>query len=342
MSHTVASEKGKWVLRVGEPGHYVPPGLPGAVPDHMQLPTDADEVDPRSPKKLRGGDKGLVDSGVQLDVHALKTLLSEQAASITEAQRYVISEAVQGLRRDMEIHRQEIRQELQAATVSIQKVDDRVESLEARVAKLESRPQGQGNLEERHRFTLIYGGWAKNSARAVILKELGRAMDKLELGHLLDTPAFTTGPRRSVALQGFVIRPGENYVAMRNRMSVVIAALANSTVLLGDGSTRLWASYSKSKEARQKGDFCAWVRRCVRALDPKQEPFFEPEYANGTSWLHGERVASATLPPPDCPEGDLFRAEGHEQRPWVNVKVVAELMKVPVDRVRSALLEAKR
>ena len=168
-------------------------------------------------------------------------------------------------------------------------------------------------------------------------------MERLELTHLLDSQAFTTGPRRSVALRGFVIRPGENYVAMRNRMSVVIAAVANTTVLLGGGNdNKLWASYSKSREARQNGDLCAWIRRTVRSVDSQQEGAFEPEYANGTSWLHGVRVSSATLPPEESRLGGLHRVEGREPRPWIDVKRIAELLKVSAERVEKGLADTKR
>ena len=72
---------------------------------------------------------------------------------------------------------------------------------------------------------------------------------------------------------------------MRNRMSVVIAAISNTTVQLGSGN-KLWASFSKSKEARMNGDWCAWVRRMVRRADDSQETGLETEYTTGTCWLH--------------------------------------------------------
>ena len=142
----------------------------------------------------------------------------------------------------------------------------------------------------------------------------------------MDTKPFTTGPRRSLALQGFVVRQGDNYVAMRNRMASIIAEFSNSPALLGEGS-RIWASFSKPKEARMNGDWCAWVRRIVRKVDPEQEKGLEPEYNSGTCWLHGVRVSSAVHLPDGIPDGELMRDEARPSRPWIHLEKIAYLMK---------------
>ena len=125
------------------------------------------------------------------------------------------------------------------------------------------------------------------------LHQLGEVLHKLDLKQFTDTEAFFTGPRRSVALQSFVVRPNENYVGMRNRMSIIVAALANAEVEIGDSGTRIWAGFSKTRVQRLNGGHSAWVRRTVRAVASKEETWLETDYANGVCWLRGERISSA-------------------------------------------------
>ena len=91
-------------------------------------------------------------------------------------------------------------------------------------------------------------------------------------------------------------------------MSVVIAAISNTTILLGPGDTnKLWCSYSKPKEARMNGGHSAWVRRLVRALDSTREQLLEAEYSTGSCWLHGKRV---------CAANDKLEDEGVKGTTW--------------------------
>ena len=169
-----------------------------------------------------------------VDLESLKGLLAEQAAQINESQRASLAEFVQGIRREMDDHRREVRHELEARDTKVQAIEDKVEGLAGKVDKLlqggVERAGGVTHDEERHKYTLVYGGFPKDTPRAELLKKLEDAMGQLDLKSLLDSPAFTTGPRRSLALQTFHIRPNETFVGMRNRMSVIIAAISNASV----------------------------------------------------------------------------------------------------------------
>ena len=290
----------KQVLRVSAPGLE----LPGAVeaetlpiPDHDDDVKDGLQGSPKKPRKNA--------ADLTVDLETLKKLLADQAAQINETQRTCLSQAITGLRQDFETHRDELKKDLHGTSIRVTSVEETLATVQERLTKLEQREapsgeKGPTSLDDRHKYTLVYGGWPKDSARKDILQSLGQAFDRLELTPLLDTQAFTTGPRRSMALQTFHVRAGETFVSMRNRMSVVIAAIANTTIYLGAGETnKLWSSYSKPKEARLNGGHSAWVRRLVRSLDGSQEQFLEAEYSSGACWLHGKKVCSAVEAVPE-------------------------------------------
>ena len=89
-------------------------------------------------------------------------------------------------------------------------------------------------------------------------------------------------------------------------MSVIIAGISNSRVLVGEGDSRLWVSFSRTKEARQNGDHSAWVRRMVRHIMPEEEEWLELEYAAGGSWLKATKVSSAVDSLSEVPSADLL------------------------------------
>ena len=341
---------GQFILRPGQPGEYVP----GQVPENLPLPGSDDDMktgktrtsdDRLSPKKPRVDSRG---AGSSLDLETFKGLLAEQAAQINETQRHALAELMSGLRKDLETHKEEIRQEVKTAEKKVTVVESQVANLMDRVAKLEGGAPNGGvsvpGLDDRHRYTLVYGGWPRESARKDILASLDAALHRLDLiKGMVDSSPFCTGPRRSLALQSFSVRPGENYVGMRSRMSVVIATIANSTVGLGDGDSKLWASYSRTREQRTNGDHAAWVRRTVRKIAPMQEDWLEVEYSAGGVWLRGHKIASAVdHKPKDVALESLLLNPDKGDRLWVNAGLMAEILDTTVAAVKKAADEVRR
>ena len=284
------------ILRVGEPGVYVP----GQLPEQEPLPGSDGETQKVSPKKQRtGGQSG----GAVIDVETFKSLLAEQAAQINETQRLAMADMMANFRKDLDEHKSVVQQELRQTCQRAENTEKKIGDLAARVGMLESA-QGKAQMgatgqDDRHKFTLVFGGWPRDSARKDILKDLQTTLTRLDLKGLTDADPFTTGPRRSLALQSFVVRPNETFVGMRNRMSVIVAAISNTAVILGDGEAKLWASFSRSREARQNGDHAAWMRRVIRKVSPGQEEWLEVEYGAGAAWLRGQKFCSAVDPAPD-------------------------------------------
>ena len=227
-------------------------------------------------------------------------------------------------------------------------MEDSVARLVKRVETLETSGASstKGEDDERHRTTLIFGGWPKETPRKRILDQLDAAFGKLELDSLCDGKPFCTGARRSMALLSFQARAGENAVAVRGRMSAMVAAVSNAEIYVGDGGRgderRLWVAFSRPREVRLNGNHAAMIRRSVRQLAAEKEGDLETEYGTGTVWLLGQKIASARDPPTEGCEADLLRDEDRACRPWVQIKKMAGLLKVSQDRVRQVLGEQKR
>ena len=324
------------VCRAGLPAVIVP----RQVAEELPIPTSEDDAGGKARSSPNRAKRAVGNAGAAVDLETPKSLLAEQSAQLMENTRMAVSNMMAGVKEDLDLHKREIKEEVHATNVKVQTMDDRLQMLTGRVEALERKgplaaAPAIAAAVDRHKFTLVYGGW--------LLCQLNSALASLDPAGLTDTSAFTTGPRRSLALQTFVIRPGEkNFTSMRNRMSVIIAGISNSRVLVGEGDSRLWVSFSRTKEARQNGDHSAWMRRMVRHVMPEEEEWLELEYAAGGSWLKATKVSSAVDSPPEVPSADLLFDESKPNRPWVNTGKIAELLKVPPGKVREAANATKR
>ena len=128
-------------------------------------------------------------------------LLAQQSASLLEAQTVNIREAL----KEHEAHQDAKFQKLDSKIRAVGVQDGRTGS----EAATGGRPQALEEKGAGEQRRLVFGGWADNTRRTVILHQLGESLSHLSIKHLFDSEPFTTGPRRAVALCHFSARPGE-------------------------------------------------------------------------------------------------------------------------------------
>ena len=205
LSQIVLMPKGDTIVcRAGLPAVIVP----GQVAEELPIPTSEDNARGKarsSPKRAR---RAVGNTGAAVDLETLKGLLAEQSAQLMENTRMAVSNMMAGVEEDLDLHKREIKEEVHAANVKVQTMDDRLQLLAGRVEALERKEPSAAApalaaADDRHKFTLVYGGWPRESPRKLILSQcqLNSALASLDLAGLTDTSAFTTGPRRSLALQ---------------------------------------------------------------------------------------------------------------------------------------------
>ena len=328
----------------------------------VPLPTDEAMSAKSHGKRLAEGgtpsptrQRGAGDS-VTVDVETLRGLLAEQTATlmdrVMQGQKEQLASLATELRTEFRQGEEEVKQEVKIQRQSIQELQQDNKHMAARIAKLEQHQgssSGASTAEpislERHRFTLIFGGWSKDTSRQTITSQLHKALQELNLASATDFPGFTTGPRRSVALMQFRIRsPHEDYQGMRDRMQMVSGGINRSTVIVKGGG-KMWSGFSKPKPERDRGAHAALVRRCVRALDPAREGELEAEYGSGSTWLSDFKFSSGSTMAEGDDKTHLMELDPLVPggiHPWIDVGAMAECFRVKEQKIREVIKENLR
>ena len=287
-------------------------------------------------KKEAGADASLQAQTVTLGLGQLEALLDKQSEKILAANRA----HAQGL-----LDALEERQGERFMTIerSVGIVQHHVGNLEDRLAAVEAKMQHglPKDQPERRRWTLVFGGWERDTKKSTVLAELQQACSKLMIEKEFDEPPFTTGPRRSVALANFGERAGESEADRRARMHRVVLAFAGEKMLTA--KKKLWAGYSKTKMERDIASHCSWVRRAMMGISAEFLEDIDCEYGTGSVWMGSSLVASVTR---DIPGGidshDVVLHGKGAHKGWVHVKGLSHESKIPETTIRDRLDAEKR
>ena len=293
-------------------------------------------------------------SSVTVDVETLRSLLAEQSASlldkVMQGQREQIEAVSKELRQEIRQTEDTVKQELREQAKGLQELRSSHDDVLQRLQKLEQTNSSGSSTTmepvnlERHKFTLIFGGWSKETPRRTVVDQLHKALQELELTGSTDHPGFTTGPRRALALMQFRTRSQEGFQGMRERMAHIMGTINRSTVIVRGGG-KLWCGFSKSKQERDRGSHAALVRRVVRMLAPAAEAELECEYGTGSTWLSEYKFSSAAVHPDGVDKAGLmeFEPQVHGMvAPWIDVQAMARCLQVDAAAVRKAVDEQKR
>ena len=129
---------------------------------------------------------------VVVDLAALKTLLADQSASLLEQNRAAMQEMMGDLKKEIRQGDEEIKATLAVQTTQITELQDhkvevlrRLEALEARqgAAQTSHLVTDSASLD-RHKSTLVFGGWPRETPKAVIISETHSAQAILAQGLL--------------------------------------------------------------------------------------------------------------------------------------------------------------
>ncbi|CAE7726001.1 pol, partial [Symbiodinium sp. CCMP2456] len=329
--------------------------LPGEVP----VPEDDDLALNISPTRKRDGEstpggrapKKLQSGPISVDIDRLRALLNEQSEEIVARQQQQLEAA-------MREHEAKTDQRVGLVEASVAEITGQHAALETKVESLEKalqeltvlvkqQPTGLGRRlpaddDERRRGTLVLGGWPRDTRRADILKEVQDSIKRLGLQKDHDEEAFTTGPRRSVALLPMPRRTGETDQERRSRMYRFVTSFSTAQVLSKFGG-KLWCNFSKSQEERKIASHAAWIKRVVASVDPGMvEDKLDFEYKTGTTWGPDGMLASCTLPVP--PKHDLrfvWRDTTEAFKPWVDLGLLGSLLGKTSEQVQAALEEQR-
>eukprot|EP00439_Symbiodinium_sp_Y106_P019126 s5385_g2.t1 len=136
-----------------------------------------------------------------------------------------------------------------------------------------AEPHGKSDaLTEDEKRTLVLGGWLQDTKRSVIEEESAVILQMEEVKALLDSDKLAVfGPRRSVGMLKFVMREGESYTDVKNRMWEFVKVVSRikhqlPSTRMGSEGRNLWASFVKTKTARARSAHISMIRRVTMSL----------------------------------------------------------------------------
>ena len=206
-------------------------------------------------------------------------------------------------------------------------------------------------LTEDEKRTLVIGGWSQDTRRATIEEEFSVILANPELKAHIDAEKITVyGPRRSVGMLKFTLRPAESEHELKERMWKIVRGIAAlkivlpSTKNIGEEKT-LWASFVKTRSARIKSGHVSMIRRvCISlARDSAAQQAagvingynqlptsYDCDWNLGTIWCGPNKLGSASH---RCPrdEETVVMTGG-----WVSLSAVAKTALCSIDEAKHA------
>ena len=221
---------------------------------------------------------------------------------------------------------------IQELTADTKTISGRLAALEGQVKTLQSSGSTPSTMEGGRTPALVMGGWPPDTLAADVIAKANQMASDLKL-ELSLADAFVPGVRR-----GFVIIPvqaqaGETDEAFRQRVQHLIRRVNAAGINLGtkpDGTAaRLWLTLSQPPERRRRAALAGKVKRVIIECGGAGIiPSIEPEWATGTVWLRGIKVASgSTVGPPTSTAAGCG---------WIDIGAVARSLGLTQQQVADA------
>ena len=226
----------------------------------------------------------------------------------------------------------EITTEVEGHKTKMDQVQDKLETLETRLTKLEnSEPSGEEQVKGRAP-AMIMGGFHPDTEASKVIDQATKLVDTLRLD--LDVQdAFVPGLRRGYCIIPLHKKGGETDDQQRTRVQACIRQVRNANVTVGtrpDGApAKLFLNISQPPEKRRKVQVAAKCKRLL--MDPGAlAADVEAEYSTGQVWHKSVKVASASNNM--APISSVTTGTGG----WIDLHTIANNIHRSVDAVQAA------
>ena len=132
-------------------------------------------------------------------MESIRSLFQEQSNSLFQAQQLQLSTVFKDFEERQAATISRIEDKVQGQSDKTDRLEEQIREIQDRLSRVEARPSGPQPGPD-CKNTLVFGGWANGTRRAVLLQQLEQGLRSLNLWDLLDNHLFCTGARRSVAL----------------------------------------------------------------------------------------------------------------------------------------------
>ena len=220
---------------------------------------------------------------------------------------------------------------------AVEGLEAQIRDLGDRLAKVESQGGPAVGQGPDRRSTLVFGGWAPETRRMVLLHQLDKALTGLKLKSYLDSDPFTTGARRSVSLCQFRAGPNETQGEARQRMLHVVQVVNAAKLELEGGVRPLWCSFSKSPEERGRAALAALVKKAVLKSAPHRAPDLDVEFPLGRSWIKEDQISGMGAAPVEVREPRVVHTKGGDG--WIDERTLARWLELDLSSVQQMISE---
>ena len=270
-------------------------------------------------------------SAPTVDASLMRQLLAEQSAMMLTAQQRQL---------EMALEKQD-----QRYNEKFQKMDDRMDESDKRYARLEEKvtaitkemaegsgarsteapTAGGGSALDKYRYSLIFRGWARDTRRATILRDVKEAIGKVGVRDFCDGDPWVSGARRSNAFLNFHARGSEMGHQIRDRMQKIIVKFGEAQPEVR--GTRVTATWSKPPEERARGSHCNFTKKVVASLAESALENLDMERQTGSAWL-GDTKSSSAVEKLSGDKQGFYIFEDRPNQPWVHVDAIAKELRI--------------
>ena len=314
-------------------GDFRPPG-------EIPVPISDDEMEDkhRGKRVAEGADSPSVrqkgqSPGFTLD--DIRGLLQQQTQVLRESQAQEMQDLKTATFKEMGA----VKKELRKHGDYIDQLREQNESMEARIAAIEAGRFSAGSDAPSSRGAqpnlLVMGGWPQDTAKDVLLRELGDCLSNIGIKDSF-SDIFCTGPRRGYALALVKEVQGESPQDLKRRLINIAQQIRYASLqapTMENGKT-LRASLGKTRQERLLANHVGKTKRLILTIRPDESGNVEADYSATNVWLQGHLVASATRPKPN-PQVD----SGPAPRSWIDIILVSKLLRTDPKEIRDNWLE---
>ena len=224
-------------------------------------------------------------------------------------------------------------------TKQLQECCKQVDELRDRMTNQENKPPPEGStappstapgeviLDKRP--LLIIGGWGADTKAEDVLTEAKKAFTDAGLADQLDLQKlFVPGLRRGFALLPLTERGTPLTHPLLLSTNTLLQHFRSHNLKTEAGRT-IFLAWSVPPEMRKKAAFAGKVKRCVLTISAAPPPV-EVEWRAGSVWVHGSRVASATMPAPPGEHVDVLSSSA-----WLDLGHLSNLLHTPLPDLKA-------
>ena len=246
----------------------------------------------------------------------LRSLLDANQKAMIEAQKSMLTTAVQQLEQRHDKRFSSIEAKLVDQGGAMKDVENSIRDLQDRMATVEEgsttassdQANGVGSEALRRRMTIVIGGFGRDTRKQEILDQINDTLAKMDVSHLI---------------LPFRVRAQEDMPTAKDRMHRVIAAFAQQKPPV-------------KGQPNQCGQGSVRARRSAASVANKLDDV-DCDYVLGKVWVGDHLVAAYNDIPPQIDAYKIYGDTRQDKKPWINMAALASSLVTTTESVEHTI-----